>query len=142
MSNYAHKDYSKSKFFLGRLKLAQMVKIPFIVSGADAGFFFGGGAPLRNDVTDDEVKTFKSENVYTKKKLHLRGGRGKGGAHPCTLPLDPPLSFSSSTINFHEPNFDFRTLLHYLHFIQVSNPFIIYSHLPFLHVTSPIAQWL
>ena len=111
-----------------------MVKIPFIVSGADAGFFFGGGAPLRNDVTDDEVKTFKSENVYTKKKLHLRGGRGKGGAHPCTLPLDPPLSFSSSTINFHEPNFDFRTLLHYLHFIQVSNPFIIFSHLSFLHL--------
>ena len=24
--------------------------------GADPGFFLGGGAPLRNDVTDGEVK--------------------------------------------------------------------------------------
>ena len=60
--------------------------------------------------------------------------------------------------------FDLRTLLHYLHFIQVTNPFIIYSHLSFRHVEpcsvaghmsqyknlvydlahheSPIAQWL
>ena len=30
--------------------------------------------------------------------------------------------------------FDLRTLLHYLHFIQVTNPFIIYSHLSFRHV--------
>ena len=30
--------------------------------------------------------------------------------------------------------FDLRMLVHYLHFIQVSNPFIIYSHLSFLHV--------
>ena len=29
--------------------------------------------------------------------------------------------------------FDLRTLLHYLHFIQVTNPFIIYSHLSFRH---------
>ena len=28
------------------------------LSGADPGFFLGGGAPLRNDVTDDEVKNF------------------------------------------------------------------------------------
>ena len=34
-------------------------------------------------------------------------------------------SFSSSALNFHEPNFDLRTLLHYLHFIQVTNLFII-----------------
>ena len=31
---------------------------------------------------------------------------------------------------------DLRTLLHYLHFIQVTNPFIIYSHLSFRHVES------
>ena len=30
--------------------------------------------------------------------------------------------------------FDLRTLLHYLHFIQVSNPFIIYSHVSFRYV--------
>ena len=26
--------------------------------GADPGFFSGGGAPLRNDVTDSELKNF------------------------------------------------------------------------------------
>ena len=30
--------------------------------------------------------------------------------------------------------FDLRALLHYLHFIQVTNPFIIYSHVSFRHV--------
>ena len=30
--------------------------------------------------------------------------------------------------------FDLRTLLHYLHFIQVTNPFIIYSHVSIRHV--------
>ena len=39
----------------------------------DPGFFLGGGgnrrgAPLRNDVTDGEVKKIKIEYVYTKKK--------------------------------------------------------------------------
>ena len=27
-------------------------------AGADPGFFSGGGAPLRNDVTDSELKNF------------------------------------------------------------------------------------
>ena len=27
-------------------------------AGADPGFFLGGGAPLRNDVTDGELKKF------------------------------------------------------------------------------------
>ena len=27
-------------------------------TGADPGFFSGGGAPLRNDVTDSELKNF------------------------------------------------------------------------------------
>ena len=43
-------------------------------------------------------------------------------------------SFSSSALNFQEPNFDLRMLLHYSHFIQVTNPFIIYWHLSFRHV--------
>ena len=30
--------------------------------------------------------------------------------------------------------FNLRTLLRYLHFIRVTNPFIIYSHLSFPHV--------
>ena len=29
-----------------------------LTSGADPGFFLGGGAPLRNDVTDGEVTKF------------------------------------------------------------------------------------
>ena len=51
--------------------------------GADPGYFLGGGAPLRNDVTDGEVKKIKSECVYTKKKASSQGGV----AHP--LPLSP-----------------------------------------------------
>ena len=50
-------------------------------SGADPGFFLGGGAPLRNDITDGEVKK-KIKYVYTKKKAPSQGG----GAHP----LHPP----------------------------------------------------
>ena len=56
--------------------------------GADPRFFLGGGAPLRNDVTDREVKNFKSGYLYTKKKASSREG---GGHTPCTLPLDLPL---------------------------------------------------
>ena len=52
--------------------------------GADPGFFLGGGAPVRNDVTDGEVKKkIKSEYVDTKKKA---SSQGEGGAHP----LHPP----------------------------------------------------
>ena len=46
-------------------------------SGADPGFFLGGGTPLRNDVTD-------------------RWGKQILKAHPCTFPLDLPLYFNSS----------------------------------------------
>ena len=38
---------------------------------------------------DGEVKKFKSEYVYTKKKASSLGGWV--GAHPFTLPLEPPL---------------------------------------------------
>ena len=44
----------------------------------------GRGAPLRNDITDGEVKKFKSDYVCTKKKAS-----SQGGVHP--PPLDPPL---------------------------------------------------
>ena len=30
----------------------------YFFPGADQGFFLGGGAPLRNDVTDGEVTKF------------------------------------------------------------------------------------
>ena len=57
--------------------------------GEDPVFFLGGGAPLRSDVTDGEVKKkIKSEYVYTEKKVSSQGGRVCTNS---TLPLDPPL---------------------------------------------------
>ena len=47
--------------------------------------FLGGDAPLRNDVTNGEVKKIKSEYVYTKKKASSQQG-GWRGVHP----LHPP----------------------------------------------------
>ena len=53
---------------------------------ADPGFFLGRGTPLRNEITDSEVKNFKSECAYTKKKASSQG------VHTlCTLLLDSPL---------------------------------------------------
>ena len=58
----------------------------YIYTGVDPGFFLGRGAPLRNDVTDGEVK-----NTYRlRRKLPLRAGVG-GVCTPGNLPLDPPL---------------------------------------------------
>ena len=56
--------------------------------GVDSGFFLEGGAPLRNDVTDGEVKKkIKSEiRTYEEKNLHLRGRRGEGCAPPAPFP--------------------------------------------------------
>ena len=69
---------------VGLLKVKLMCE-----AGADPGLFLGGGAPLRNDVTDGEVKKSLKANTYKRRrKLHLR--RGGGVTHPCTLPLDPP----------------------------------------------------
>ena len=54
-------------------------------SGADPGFFLGGGAPLMIDVTNRwEVNTFS--NRIQRRRLHVRRGGGGGGAHP----LHPP----------------------------------------------------
>ena len=59
--------------------------VPQGISGADPGFFLGGGAPQRNDVTDVEVKKkIKSEYVYTKKKASSQRGGG------CTPPAASP----------------------------------------------------
>ena len=53
--------------------------------------FLRRGAPLRDDVTDGEVKKLKSEYVHRKPKLHLRRRGGGVDAHPLHPPLDPPL---------------------------------------------------
>ena len=54
-----------------------------MITGADPGFFLGGGAPLRNGVTNTNKSHFLAEyQLYKKTVGHLRGG----GAHP----LHPP----------------------------------------------------
>ena len=63
-------------------------------SRANPGFFLGGGAPLRNDVSDRWVKQILKANT---KKASSQGGGG-GGVHPCTLPLDLPLQLSAVRI--------------------------------------------
>ena len=54
--------------------------------GEDPGFFLGGGAPLRNDVTDRWGKQILKANT---KKASSQGGV----CTPCTLPLDPLLLY-------------------------------------------------
>ena len=58
-------------------------------TGANPGFFLGGGVPLRNDVTEGEVKKFEKRiRTCIYEESFISGG----GAHtPYTLPLDPPL---------------------------------------------------
>ena len=57
-----------------------------VVTGADPWFLLGGGAPLRNNVTDRWGKQILKAN--TKKKASFQ--RGGGVRTPCTLPRDPP----------------------------------------------------
>ena len=60
---------------------------PKLVQGRIQDYFSGGEAPLRNGVTEGEVKKkFKS--------FYLRGVR-----NPCTLPLDPALSCQDRLCN-------------------------------------------
>ena len=64
------------------LKMFITVKIK---AGADPGFFLGGGAPVRNGVTD----IFFLQNTTCIRKPEVISGWGV--RTPCTLPLDPPL---------------------------------------------------
>ena len=43
-----------SRHYLG----LKTIKIKIILTGVEPGFFLGGGVPLRNDVTDGEVRKF------------------------------------------------------------------------------------
>ena len=60
-------------------------------SGADPGFFLGGGALVSCSTStpiNHTVFFFSTEyQLYWKTAGHLGGG----GRTPCTLPLDPPL---------------------------------------------------
>ena len=56
-------------------------------AGADPGFFLGGGAPLRNGVTNtDKSHIFFQNSSCVRKPLVISGRRGGGGAQP----LHPP----------------------------------------------------
>ena len=97
-----------------------------LYSGADPGFFLGGGALLRNDVTDGEVKKiYKGIRIYEKESFVL--GRGRGGAYPLHLPPR-----SAPDINIEETDriwneflpasqlwytFFYNTFYHVLHFM-------------------------
>ena len=84
-----------SSFFRKWIKLGfkttkSYVGRKFASCRGESRIFLRRGAPLRNDVTDGEVKKKLKANTYIRRrKLHLRRG---GWVHtPCTLPLDPPL---------------------------------------------------
>ena len=71
--------------------------------GADPGFFLGGGAPLRNAVSNTDKPHF-----FCRIRVVLESRRSsQGGVRtPYTLPLDPPLhttlkKFENATISGH-----------------------------------------
>ena len=62
-------------------------------SGADPGFFSGGGALVScssSTPVNDIVFFLQNTSCIRKPQVISGGGRG---AHPCTLSLDPPLLF-------------------------------------------------
>ena len=68
---------------------------PF-TAGADPGSFLGGGAPLRNGITNTNKPHFCAEyQLYYKAVGHLRGGGG-GGAHPQHHPRSAPVLLISA----------------------------------------------
>ena len=61
---------------LGKLDNISIRVRQTMIQRADPGLFLGGGAPLRNDVTDGEVKKkLKAITYIRRRKLHLGGGR-------------------------------------------------------------------
>ena len=67
-------------------------------AGVDPGIFLGGGAPLRNGVTNSNKPRFFCRIPVV---LESRRSSQGGVLTPCTLPLDLPLRctpFSSSVV--------------------------------------------
>ena len=50
--------FLQMQFYTDRQLMVDLLKRAEKAAGADPGFFLGGGAPLRNDVTDGEVTKF------------------------------------------------------------------------------------
>ena len=58
-----------------------------LCTGVDPGYFLGGGAPLRNGVTDFNTNIFFLQNTSCIRKLQVFSwGGGGGGRHPQPLP--------------------------------------------------------
>ena len=85
--NFRLNDNSNKCNHQCHLQYLLLLSFKFSFTGEDPGFFLGGG-----DVTDGEVKKIKGQYVDTKKKASSQGG---GVRTPCTLPLDPPLFYTT-----------------------------------------------
>ena len=79
-----YKSFESDRIYINYFHCHVVVFFQVFGTGTDPGFFLYGGAPLRKDVTDSELKKIKSEYVYTKKKAFISGGRGK-----CAPPAPP-----------------------------------------------------
>ena len=84
--------YEKRDFVLAIIR--DDVDVFDFFTGADPGFFLRGGATLRNDVTDGEVKKLKANTHIRRRKLHLRGRGVSQPLHPSprSAPASPPLT--------------------------------------------------
>ena len=60
-------------------------------SGADPGFFLGGGALVSCSTSTPINLIFILQNTSCIRNPQVISGRGEGVRTPCTLPLDPPL---------------------------------------------------
>ena len=63
------------------------------VTGADPGFFLGGGALVSCSTSTpiNHIVFWGQNTSCIRKPLVISGVRGGGVRTPCTLPLDPPL---------------------------------------------------
>ena len=70
-------------------------------SGADPGFFLGGGALVSCSTSTpiNHIVFFWENTSCIRKPQVISGGRGGGVRTPCTLPLDPPLWILYATRN-------------------------------------------
>ena len=79
-----------------------------LVSGADPGFFLGGGALVSCSTSVPIYHIlFFLQNTSCIRKPQVISWGGGGVGTPCTLPLDPPLSLGSKKSGF------FYRLKHY-----------------------------
>ena len=69
-------------------------------SGADPGFFLGGGALVSCSTSTpiNHIIFFLQNTSCIRKPQVISEGRGGGVRTPCTLPLDPPLRLENLSL--------------------------------------------